>query len=72
MKSKWFAGALALSLFGGVAMAKDAVDDPVVYKPQERSVMRGVMVTAGAGFEGYTGGLRSELSPDHRDRDRRG
>src|SRR5437868_13153854 len=61
MKGKLFAGALALSLFGGVAMAKD-VNDPA-YKPEERSVMRGVMVTAGASFEGYTGGLRSEISP---------
>jgi hypothetical protein len=62
MKGKLFAGALALSLFGGVAMAQSTVNDPA-YKPEERSVMRGVMVTAGAGFEGYTGGLRSELSP---------
>ena len=62
MKGKLFAGALALSLFGGVAMAKYVVVDPA-YKPEERSVMRGVMVTAGAGFEGYTGGLRSELKP---------
>jgi len=61
MKGKLFAGALALSLFGGVAVAKD-VNDPA-YKPEERSVMRGVMVTAGGGFEGYTGGLRSELTP---------
>lgn len=62
MKGKLFAGALALSLFGGVAMAQGTVNDPY-NKPQERSVMRGVMVTAGAGFEGYTGGLRSELKP---------
>lgn len=62
MKGKLFAGALALSLFGGVAMAQGTVNEPT-YKPEERSVMRGVMVTAGAGFEGYTGGLRSELKP---------
>jgi hypothetical protein len=66
MKGKLFAGALALSLFGGVAMAQDVANVPAYpneTKPESRSVMKGVTVTAGGGFEGYTGGLRSQLAP---------
>ena len=63
MKGKLFAGALALSLVSGTALAKGAVDDPAYRAEEDRSVMRGAMVTAGAGFESYTGGLRSQLAP---------
>ena len=63
MKSKLFAGALALSLFGGVALAKDAVQDPAYPMEHEHSVMRGVTLTANGGIEGYTGGLNGSLAP---------
>lgn len=60
MKRGLFAGALALSLVGGAALA---VEGPAYTPDEERSVMRGVMMTAGAGVEGYTGGLRDEIAP---------
>ncbi|HEY8210005.1 MAG TPA: hypothetical protein VIG99_21115 [Myxococcaceae bacterium] len=62
MKGKLFAGALVLSLVGGAALAKDAVEDPAYPTEQDRSVMRGVTVTAGGGIEGYTGGLSDSLA----------
>lgn len=97
MKRKLFAGALALGLWGGSALAQETevtteTDDTRVTTTTEPSTqvtapsdvdvtmrdveterrlsrvdrsdeyMRGVMVTAGAGFEGYTGALRGPIA----------
>lgn len=51
MKGKLFVGVLALGLWGGAALAQDT--------PK----MRDIMVTAGGGFEGYTGQLRNAIAP---------
>jgi hypothetical protein len=39
------------------------VDEREIKEVRRDEAMRGVMVTAGAGFEGYTGSLRSTIAP---------
>lgn len=76
MKAKLFAGALALGLWGGAALAAetqvtttttsseaDQVKVKVDEKSRNDSFMKGVMVSAGAGIEGYTGSLRDDIQP---------